>query len=190
VHRPERVEPANVALLDPPGRARPPTVPKPPASRVVASVRGSSSSASGLPRASAMIRSRTALIERDRPPSSAALGRPPRPDRAPRAQAGAEAPRPAPGGEHHPHGLREQAPRHERQRQGRCLSSQCASSMRHRSGRRPRPPRRGSARQPTRKRSGGSPGAHAEHDLERLAWGAGSACRRSSSGPHSWCSPA
>ena len=91
----ERVQPANVALLDPARQRHGPQVPKPPASCVVVSPRGSSSSASGLPRVSATIRSRTSSssMNRTAEPRSARASPSRRP--APPARAGSEAPRPA-----------------------------------------------------------------------------------------------
>ena len=141
--------------------------------------RGSSSNASGFPRVSATIRSRTrssslnGTAER-----SSARASPFDQAAAPRAPAAARAPRPARAPRTRSHRLRLQATGDERERPRRGWSSHCASSTTHSSGRSSAVSEsRLSAARATRNRSGARAGAEPEHDLSASRCGAGSRSR-------------
>ena len=183
----ERVHPLPVALLDAAGqrtardfrsRRRAPPAPMP---------RGSSSSASGLPRVSATICSRTRSSSRPATTvASSALASSAEPAQAQLRQPAELAPRARFAlDEHDRDGFGEQAagdePEHLRggvveplqvvdDAQQRLLSATSASSV--------------SVARPTRKRSGGAPAARPNATSQRLRCGGGSAPTRSSSGAH------
>ena len=193
----KRLEPPQEALLDPARqRHRRSGSPKPPASSAGVSPRGSSSSASGLPRVSATIRSRTRSSSRPRIAESeqrarvavARARRPPaRAARPARARRSARAPRtPAPTG----------SASSRRATNARVCadarSSHCASSTTQTSGCSSADlGQQAEHRQPDQeaigrraRRSGRTPSPSASR------CGPGRRSRRSSIGAHSWCRPA
>ena len=154
-----------------PGAPAPPSIPKPPASCVAVNPRGSSSNASGLPRVSATIRSRTrsSSMNRTAEPSSARaspLRRPVHLELGQVLQLLARLAR----GEHDPDRLGQQAPGHERQRQRRRLiqplsvvdDAQQRALLGHLR-------EQAQHRQPDEEPIRGGARAQPEHDLQRLA---------------------
>ena len=144
--------------------------PKPPASSAGDSRRGSSSRASGFPRVSATIRSRTRSSSGHRTTeassSRASASRSPR-SPAPAARPG---PGPAPGREHHQHRLGPQPPRHERQRLCRGLVQPLRVIDHAHQRALGRPPRTAGSAPPGRPGTDPVPGlAQAERRLERVA---------------------
>ena len=174
--RRKRLEPLRKLSSIRPASAGAPGSPKPPARSAGVSPRGSSSSASGLPRVSATIRSRTRASSGPGITESSSARARRRP--APRAElrqaaeallAGALA-----NGEDQPDRLGLQSARHEREHLRGRLSSHCASSTRQSSGcSSAASDSRLSTASPTRKRSGRVAGAQAERGRERVALRAG-----------------
>ena len=169
--------------------------PNPPASSAGVNPRGSSSSASGLPRVSARIRSRTRSSTRPgiaglqqragvgarRGPSTRSSGSP----ASSSAAAGSRTAKTI---------AMRSASRRRATNASTCAearSSHCASSTRHTSGRASAASasRLRTARA-TRKRSGALPSCRPNATPSASCWGAGSAPIPSSSGAHRWCRPA
>ena len=167
--------------------------PNPPANCVAESPRGSSSSASGLPRVSATIRSRTrsssrpgiAVASRARASSSPS----PRSAQLRQADQLALVGR-LPHSEHDRHRLRQQPARDEPEHLAEAASSHWASSTKQSSGRSSvTSARRLSAASATRKR-GASPDSMPRATFSASCCGSGNAPRRSSIGLQSRCNPA
>ena len=156
----EWIESPDEALLDLPGQCRVHSSrTNPPASCVAVNPRGSSSRASGLPRVSATIWSRTRSSILNGTTVLSRRGRRRSPRRPPRGPARLEARRPAPGRRRQSRPARPGGDgRQSASVSADVSSSHCASSTRHSSGRPQRPPRTDSTPPARgRKRSGASP---------------------------------
>ncbi len=177
-----------------PGTAGPPDRPNPPASSAGVRPRGSSSSASGLPRVSATIRSRTcsssgpastvpssSCASPSSSPPTASSGRPSRC----RSPLGSRTAKTSPT---------DSAPRRRATKASACAeaaSNHCASSTMQTSGRfSAMSDRRLSTARPTRNRSGASPSRNPNAVPSAPRCGPGRRSRRSRNGAHSCCNPA
>ncbi len=168
--------------------------PYPPASAAADQPRGSSRSASGLPRASAMIRSRTEsstrpVIADARTARASASGSGPSVIAASPERSRSSADSRMANTITTPSPARRRATKPSTWAD--ALSSHCVSSTRHTSGccsaaSESRP----SVASPTRKRSGAPPDRRPNAVPSASCWGVGRRSRRPRSGAHSWCKPA
>jgi hypothetical protein len=162
--------------------------PNPPASSCGVSPRGNSTNASGLPRISARIRSRTCSSSgtRRNEPSSARASVSSRPW----TRCSGNPVNSSPGSRAANISATGSASSRRATNASACAearSSQCASSTTHSSGRSPATSdRRLSTASPTRKRSGGCPACSPNATPSASRCGPGSSSSRSSAGTHSW----